>query len=225
MTITIHSKSYDDLSNTDIEPWRDIPAAVAADLAPESGLDIEIRPLNPPGKQPKLLGRAVTAACTPPDFGAVMRALELVGPGRVLVIAAGGQSHAAMIGEVLCGHLREKGASGLVCDGAVRDVATLASWDDFSVFTRSVNPYGPQTALEGAVQAPVKIGDVVVSPGDLILGDDDGLVALSPEDVRGHIEAAKAKLVLEEEWIKGLSAGRSLEDIFSFPMGDVVQED
>ena len=68
-----------------------------------------------------LFGRAVTARCEPPDFGAVLRAVDRVGPGEVLVIAAGGVESHAMIGDVLGGHLRAKGAAGIVCDGAVRD--------------------------------------------------------------------------------------------------------
>src|SRR4051812_2968247 len=114
------------LTDAEIAPWRAIPVSIAVDLARDIGqIDPDIRPLRPPGRQPPLCGRAVTALCEPPDFGAVLRALELVAPGDVLVIAANGAREFAMIGEILCGHLRRRGAAGVVCDGAVRDVATL----------------------------------------------------------------------------------------------------
>jgi 4-hydroxy-4-methyl-2-oxoglutarate aldolase len=156
----------------------------------------------------------VTALCEPPDFGAVLQALELVGPGDVLVIAAGGHAETAMIGEILGGQLRRLGCRGLVCDGAVRDVGTLAGWADFSVFTRWVTPRGPASAERGAVNLPVVFGGRPVGPGDLVIGDDDGLVALTPAAVRSRIGDAEAKLALEAEWEASLAGGRSVLETF-----------
>src|SRR5215207_3230780 len=114
------------ITTSAIDRWREVPSAIAVDLDLEPGqIDPAIRPLLPPGQQPRLFGRAVTVQCEPPDFGAVLHALEVAQPGDVLVIAAGGDAHTAMIGEILSGHLRSRGAVGLVVDGAVRDVATL----------------------------------------------------------------------------------------------------
>jgi len=203
------------LTDAEIAPWRSIPAAIAVDLARDIGqIDPAIRPLRPPGQQPPLFGRAVTALCEPPDFGAVLHALERVGPGDVLVIAAGGVREFAMIGEILCGYLHRRGAAGVVCDGAVRDVAAIAGMSDFAVFSRWITPRGPTGASLGAVNVPVVIGGTRVSPGDLILGDDDGLVCLSPENARGRLAAAQAKVAKEAEWIAGLESGRSVKDVF-----------
>ena len=215
MTVTIHSVPASDLTLAEIEPWRAVPVAVAVDLARDIGqIDPAIRPLNPPGKQPPLFGRAVTVLCEPPDFGAVVRALDIVGPGDVLMIAAAGNGDFAMIGEILGGHLRHRGCVGLVCDGAVRDVATLAGWRDFSVFCRFVTPRGPASADRGSINLPVAIGGRLVTPGDLVIGDDDGLVALSPSAVRSRIEDARAKLDREADWIKSLASGRSASETF-----------
>jgi regulator of RNase E activity RraA len=134
MTVAIHSVSAPPPVPEDIAAWRGIPVAIAVDLTRDIGqIDPAIRPLNPPGRQPALFGRAVTVLCEPPDFGAVVHVLDIVGPGDVLMISAGGNAEFAMIGEILGGHLRSRGCVGIVCDGAVRDVATLASWPDFSV--------------------------------------------------------------------------------------------
>jgi regulator of RNase E activity RraA len=214
MTVTIHSVPAPLLAPEEIEPWRAVPVAVAVDLVPDEQIDPAIRPLNPPGKQPRLFGRAVTAQCEPPDFGAVLHALERVGPGDVLVIAAAGNAQFAMTGEILGGYLRSRGCAGLVCDGAVRDVATLASWTDLSVFARWVTPRGPSGAVRGAVNLPVTVGGRLVTPGDLVMGDDDGLVALSPATVHSRIRDAEAKLALEGEWIASLAAGRSVAETF-----------
>lgn len=214
MTVTIHSSEKVSLSIDEIKAWQNIPVAFAADLSPEEQLDIAIRPLCVPGKQPKLCGRAVTALCEPPDFGAVLHATDLVKPGDVLVIAANGCDDTAMIGEIVSGHLRSNGCVGVVCDGAIRDAATIASWPDFSAFTRFVNPRGPTGAEKGEVQAPVMIGKRTVTAGDLILGDDDGLIALSPASARAILSDAQAKLNLEQDWITGLASGKTCADVF-----------
>ncbi|HEV2673999.1 MAG TPA: RraA family protein [Aliidongia sp.] len=214
MPVTIHSVPTGDLTADEIEPWRSVPVAVAVDLARDIGqIDPAIRPLNPPGRQPLLFGRAVTALCEPPDFGAVVHALEIAGPGDVLMIAAAGHAQFAMIGEILGGQLRSRGCVGVVCDGAVRDVAALAGWPDFSVFSRSVTPRGPASAERGSINLPVVIGGQLVTPGDLVIGDDDGLVALSPTSVRTRLGDAQAKLAREAEWIASLADGRSIADI------------
>ena len=188
MTVTVYPLPASDLTSAEVEAWRGVPVAIAVDLGRDIGqIDPAIRPLNPPGKQPPLFGRAVTALCEPPDFGAVLHALDIVGPGDVLVIAAAGNSEFAMIGEILGAQVRRRGGVGVVCDGAVRDVATLAAWPDFSVFARFVTPRGPTSMERGSVNLPVVVGGRLVTPGDLVIGDDDGLVALSPSAVRSRI--------------------------------------
>ena len=215
MPVTIHPAPPSDLMPADIHRWLAVPVAIAVDLALHGGqIDPSIRPLRPAGHQGRLFGRAVTALCEPPDFGAVLHALDLVAPGEVLVIAAAGHAETAMIGEILGGHLRRRGACGLVCDGAIRDVATLAGWDDFPVFTRYVTPRGPSAAERGAVNRPVIVGGCLVTPGDLVIGDDDGLVSLTPSAVRGRIGDAEAKLALEAEWQAHLAGGRSVRETF-----------
>lgn len=214
MTVTIHPDPDDALTEAEIEPWRDMPVAIAVDLVPDEQIDHRIRPINPPGRQPRLFGRAVTVRCEPPDFGAVVHALEHIRPGEVMVIAADGVDHTAMIGEILSGHLKNQGVAGLVCDGAIRDVATLAGWSDFSVFARAIYPRGPTSAERGAVNAPVDIAGCRVRPGDLIIGDDDGLVALTPDTVRTRLRDAKAKLALEVEWVDSLASGKPVAEIF-----------
>ena len=224
MTVTIHADPDDALTETEIQPWRNVPVAIAVDLVPDEQINHLIRPINPPGRQPRLFGRAITVRCEPPDFGAVLHALDRVRPGDVLVIAANGIEHTAMIGEILSGHLKNLGAVGLICDGAIRDVATIASWSDFSAFTRAVNPRGPTSAVSGTVNSSVNIAGRQVSPGDLIIGDDDGLVALTPNTVRTRLADAKAKLALETEWVKSLAAGMSIIEIFGLEKPSEIEK-
>ena len=214
MTVRIATPSLPELPTDLVERWRRIPVAVAVDLAPECQIAPDIRPLRPAGVQPHLCARAVTAQCEAPDFGAVLKALSLVGKGQVLVIAAAGHADNAMIGDILGGHLCSRGAAGIVCDGAIRDTGNLAGFDGFSVYHRHVNPRGPVGAQKGQVNCAVVIGGAAVNPGDLILGDDDGLAVLSADKLSALIEAAEAKVRLEAEWSRQLAEGIAVEDIF-----------
>lgn len=224
MPVTLHTPAHD-LTPPEIARWSAIPVAIAVDLVREAGqIDPALRPLRPlrpAGQQPRLFGPAVTVRCEAPDFGAVLHALDVIEPGQVLVIDAGGYRDAAMIGDILSGHLRAKGAAGLICDGAVRDVGTLGNWTDFPVFSRWINPRGPTGADQGAINLPVTIGGVAVAPGDLMIGDDDGLVVLSPHNARTLIDEADAKLSREAAWIEGLAAGGSAADVFG--LKDVIR--
>ena len=195
--------------------WRKIPTAIIADVSRGAALiDPLIRPLRPPGQQPHLFGFAVTARCEVPDFGAVLHALDGIVAGDVLVIAARGSHGQAMLGGILGGYLRRKSAAGVVCDGAVRDVMELAAWDDFSVFSRFITPRGPTGVDQGAVNEVINIGGRSIAPGELMIGDDDGVVALTADMLRTLIEPAEAKLKLEDDWITALGAGKTVADTF-----------
>jgi len=214
MTITVHEPAVAPIDAGLLARWRAIPVAVAVDLAPERQIDPAIRPLLPAGRQPALFGRAVTARVEAPDFGAVVRAIGLIRPGEVLVIDAGGDRGTAMIGDVLGGHLHRIGAAGVVCDGPIRDVDGLAAMAGLAAFSRSVTPRGPVSAGGGAVNGAVAIGGCPVAPGDLVIGDGDGLVALCPADLARLIDKAEAKLVLEADWTARLAADEDPRAIF-----------
>jgi regulator of RNase E activity RraA len=215
MTVTVHEVTREAIDEQVVARWQKVPVAIAVDQRPRPGqIDAGLRPLLPPGQQARLFGRAVTARCEPPDFGAVLHALDVLVPGDVLVIAAGGHHETAMIGEILTAHLRRRGGAGLVVDGAVRDVATLAGWPDIPVFARHVNPFGPTGFDAGEVNAAVAIGGCVVAPGDLIIGDDDGLVAISPESAAATIAACEAKMATEAAWIAALDGGATTRETF-----------
>lgn len=214
MAVTVHRVTRQPLDS--MERWRAVPPAVIADVSNGAcQIDPAIRPLNPPGRQPKLFGRAVTIWCEPPDFGAVLHAMDVAGPGDVVVIAAGGNAETAMIGEILGGQLLRRGAVGLICDGAIRDVGTLAAMAWFAVFTRHITPRGPSRYEAGVVNGPVLFGGRTISAGDLIIGDDDGLVSLTPADMAAHIDASTEKLRLETDWQKSLAGGNSVSETFS----------
>ncbi len=215
MSIVVQAATRALVSDAELARWRAIPTAIIADVSKgAASIDPAIRPLRPAGQQPRLFGRAVTAICEAPDFGAVLHALDGVQPGDVLVIDAQSHRDHAMIGEILGGYLRRKGAAGVVCDGAIRDVAELAGWNDLSVFTRSITPRGPTGFSLGEVNGVAMIGGRRIGSGDLIVGDDDGLVSLDADMIRTLIEPAEAKMALEVKWQASLAAGRTIAETF-----------
>jgi len=214
--ITLHPEHTSAIPQDLVTRWGRVPVTVISDILQGDGLlPREIRLLRAPGTALRLAGIARTCACTPPDFGSVLVAIDVIQPGEILLIAAGGDSSGASIGERLSGALRHHKAAGLICDGAVRDVAALATWDDFPVFCRDWAAFGPLSKEAGSVNAPVDIGQVRVSPGDLLIGDEDGIIALNPQVAAEKIDKAEAQVATEEDWAARLAAGETLQSIFN----------
>ncbi|KMO17787.1 RraA family protein [Methylobacterium platani] len=195
-----------------------VPVAVVVDLLEgRTQVDPAIRPLRRIAGGPALLGSAVTALCEPKDYGAVHHAIAVAEAGDVVVIDAGGRGDVAMIGDLLSTAARRKGIVGLVADGAVRDTGILGGWGDFAVFTRHVTARGPASKDGGTVNAAVTIGGAPVRPGDLILGDDDGVVVIPREAADGLIAKAEERARAEIGWEKRLSAGETTLAVFAVP--------
>ena len=126
-----------------------------------------------------------------------------------------------MIGDILGGHARRKGVAGLVVDGAVRDIGILASWPDFPVFARGNTARGPSSKERGAVNAPIVLGGIRVEPGDLVVGDDDGIVVIPPAEARARLAEAQAKVQAEVDWEARLRKGEPQLEIFGIPAGEL----
>ena len=217
MTITVHAPPPP-LDSALVARWGRISTTITADLFRGSVLaDPRIRPLQPLPPGVRLVGRALTVRCAPPDFGAVLQAVDLAGRGDVVVIAADGDPNTAMIGDILSGVARRKAVAGVVCDGAVRDIGVLRSWSDFPVFSRSTIARGPSSKESGTVNAPVPFAGLNVTPGALVVGDDDGLVFLAPEEAAEFIDEAERRTQAEVDWVKRLEAGDTLCGVFAVP--------
>ncbi|WP_119302785.1 RraA family protein [Dongia deserti] len=206
------------LQKSVIDAWRAVPSAIIADQLNGRGhADARIRPIRPFAPGASLVGSAVTAWCEPADYGPVHHAIALAQPGDVLVVAAGGRRDAAMIGELLGGAARLKGIAGVVVDGAVRDVGTLAQWTDFPVFTRWITPRGPSSMEQGSVNEPVVFGDVIVSPLDLVVADDDGIVFVPHALAQRALDSCLARVEAEKRWEAALAKGATTLETFAVP--------
>ena len=140
-------------------------------------------------------------------------AVESVGVGDVLVVSARGSIHAGIFGDRLVARMKFRGAAGLVTDGAIRDVPYLRE-QDFPVFVRAPHGYGhivEHWAMD--VQLTVECGNVTVYPGDLLVGDDDGVVVCPQAIAEEVIENSIAQEVEETFTRELLEEGYSVNDV------------
>ncbi len=161
----------------------------------------------------RLLGRAVTANARD-DLLSVLGALQQSGPGDVLVVAAGGSQH-AVAGELFAGEAARRGMAGIVIDGFCRDTATLKHMT-LPVYARGVTPRAASAMVVPEVNVPVLLGDVVVNPGDILLGDDDGIVVATEAELAAAIDRAEAIQVAEDALRSSMAEGVSLFDKLNF---------
>ena len=151
-----------------------------------------------------MIGRALTVDARG-DLMSVLAGLQQSGPGDVLVVAAGSDEH-AVAGELFATEAVRRGVAGIVIDGLCRDSRTLAEMD-FPVYARGVAPTACPARAVPVVQVPIQIGPVEVRPGDLVLGDDDGLVVATEEEVLAVLDAAEAIQRREEALRAAIAAG------------------
>src|SRR5512137_892290 len=144
--------------------------------------------LQPFHRSGRMVGTAFTVRTRPGDNLMVHKAIDMAVPGDVIVVDAGGALENAIIGELMAGWAAKRGLAGLVIDGAIRDSEALAE-ADFPVYAAGVTHRGPWKDGPGEINVPVSIAGMVVRPGDLVAGDQDGVIAIAPEDAERVIAA------------------------------------
>ena len=155
----------------------------------------------------KLVGTAVTVKTRPGDNLAIYKALMDLQPGSVLVVDGGGDVTNAVIGELILLYGQQRGCAGFVVDGAIRDSAAFLQ-ADFPCYARAVSHRGPYKNGPGEINVPVSIGGQVVHPGDLLVGDEDGLVSFPQSDAPRLLEAAACSAAKEAEIRAEIATGR-----------------
>lgn len=158
-------------------------------------------------RQKKLVGRAITVKVRPGDNLMIHKAIDMADPGDVIVVDGGGELTQALVGELMQMHAQVRGIAGFVIDGAIRDVAAFYA-ADFPCFARGNTHRGPFKEGPGEINVPVAIGGLVIQAGDLVVGDEDGLVAIPADEIENLLTAAIAQAQREEQRKEAILAGR-----------------
>ena len=161
----------------------------------------------------RLAGSAVTVSSHPGDNLMIHAAVEVCAAGDVLVVTNTAPSTHGMFGELLAYSLMARGVRGLVIDAGVRDTLELRALG-FPVWTRHVSCQGTVKASPGSVNVPVVLGGVVISPGDVICADDDGVVVVPADDAGWALEQSTARIAKEDETRTKLQAGELGLDLY-----------
>ena len=189
-----------------IAALRELPVAAISDNMHRNTGTGSLPPFHKPVAT-TMAGTAVTARSRGGDNLTYLRALEFCRPGDVLVIDAGGDLQNAVAGGILTYYAARIGLAGVVIDGAVRDVAELRE-REFPVYARGVTHRGPYKDGPGEINVPVSVGGMVVRPGDVVVGDQDGLLSIPPEDVPPLIDKARTVLATEAETMRAMKEDR-----------------
>jgi RraA family protein len=177
-----------------VERFRSIPVANVSDsMSRLTAGGARLRPMHAGGA---MAGPAFTVKTRPGDNLMVHKALDLAEPGDVIVVDAGGDLSNAIVGEIMSTYAKARGIAGLVIDGAIRDAEAIRG-ASFPVFAAGVTHRGPYKDGPGEINVPVALDGMVIAPGDLVLGDGDGLLCV-PFDATDAVYAlATAKVDVE----------------------------
>jgi 4-hydroxy-4-methyl-2-oxoglutarate aldolase len=160
----------------------------------------------------RVAGPALTVQCPPADNLMIHLAVALARPGDVLVVDAGGHTEAGYWGEILTVAAQAQGIVGLVIDGAVRDVEGIEA-RGFPVFARGISMRSTNKSRPGQVNQPVRVGGVWVHPGDIVVGDRDGVVVVRQGEACRVRDAAMRRAELEQQILGRLARGELTIDI------------
>lgn len=161
----------------------------------------------------KIAGSAVTVLSHPGDNIMIHAAVEMCGPGDILVVATTAPSTHGMFGDLLATSLMARGVRGLVMDAGVRDTADLRSMG-FPVWTRHVSCQGTVKNTPGSVNVEIALGGIIVHPGDVVCADDDGVVVVERDTAPHALDRSTERLAKETEMRERLESGELGVDIY-----------
>lgn len=184
-----------------IDGFAGLPVANIADnMNRMSCMKASIRPIN----DVPLLGPAFTVKSRPGDNLMLHKALDLAQPGDIVVVDAQGDLTNSVMGELMALWAKQRKIGGFIIDGAIRDVSALRKLG-MPIYAAGITPAGPYKDGPGELNVPVACGGIVVHPGDILVGDEDGVVVINPRDAEMLLEKAKAKSRLEQKTIEDIA--------------------
>lgn len=183
------------------ENFKGVPTTAISDaLNGMNNLDSSIKPVS---SYLKVVGKAVTVKVRAADNKLVLKGIEEANQGDVLVVDAKGYMNNAVAGDFVIGLARTLGLAGVVIDGVVRDIGVIKEMN-FPVFCKGVTTAASDKRGSGEVNVPISCGDAVIHPGDIIIGDEDGVVCVPQQIAFEILEKAKDKLEKDERREQGV---------------------
>lgn len=155
----------------------------------------------------RMVGTALTVKTRSGDNLAIHQALNIARPGDVIVVDGEGDLGRAVVGDLMKAIAESRGVAGFVIDGVIRDVDAFAA-GDFPCFARGVIHRGPYKNGPGELNVPVSIGGMTVRPGDLVVGDENGVIAFPQEIAHDLLTLVRAQQQREEAMLEEIHAGR-----------------
>ena len=219
MALQKYDVDFERLSDDTLAEWREIPAAVVSDMMNRSQvMGARIKPAAP---GMKLCGQARTVTCMSGDNSAPHRLIGMCRKGEIMVIDARGSENVAIWGGIMTEAAIARGIGGIVVDGAIRDVAEIRA-RGFAAFSSAVVPAGPHKNFGGTIDGTVAVGDCPVNPGDLIIGDDDGVSVVPLAWADKMLVAAQQKIKDEADLIKKIHEGANQADLLGLPQAETI---
>jgi Demethylmenaquinone methyltransferase len=154
-----------------------------------------------------MVGPAFTVKARPGDNLMIHKALHLAQPGDVIVVDGGGDLTNALMGELMVATAIKRGLGGIVLNGAIRDLDAIQA-GTFAVYAAGVTHRGPYKDGPGEINVPIAIGGMVINPGDLMLGDADGLLCVPFDSAQYILDAALTKCAAEKVTVQEIAEGR-----------------
>jgi regulator of RNase E activity RraA len=155
----------------------------------------------------RVLGPACTVRCYPGDNLMVHKSLDVAQPGDIVVVDTSSSSMGAVLGDLISTKARHRGIAGFVVDGLVRDLPAIDALGDFPVFARGITPIGPLHRGPGEINHPVSCGGVVVYPGDVIVGDPNGVVVVPRASVDDLLRRLQELAAAESDYTEAVARG------------------
>ena len=219
MAIRRYDIQFERLTPETLAAWGEIPPAVASDCMNRGNfMAAAIKPVR---TGTTLVGQARTITAMAGDNGVSHVATALVGVGEVMVIDAGGHDDVAVWGGVATRAAMARGIAGVVIDGAVRDVAEIRELG-FPCYARAVVPGGPHKGFGGTIDGAIACAGCPVSPGDIVLGDDDGIAVVPLAQQAALLPICRDKLIQEKNWLAEIAAGKTVAELLGLGEAEVI---
>ncbi len=188
-----------------VEAFRSVPVANVSDcMTRMTAAGARLRPFS---RETRLSGPAITVKTRPGDNLMIHKALEIAQPGDVIVVDGGGDLSNALIGELMTTYALKRGLAGFVINGAIRDLDVIGA-GALPVFAAGITHRGPYKDGPGEINVPIAIDGMVIHPGDLIVGDADGVLCVPFDDAATLLEAGRKKTQAEQVTLQQIADGQ-----------------